>query len=306
MTTRWWPRLLGLSAIWGSAYLFIEVAIDEMSPVTVVFARVALGTVVLVPAAAARGALAPLRGRVRAIVPLAVSMIVAPFLLIAGGQTWITSSLAGILVATTPIFTALLAPFIDRDERSRGAAGFGIAIGIVGVALLLGIDLGGEGLALLGGAMVVLGSLGYALAGFYLKHRLSDLPPVGAAAGTQLVATVALLPLFLLTLPDRLPSLQAVGALAALGFVATGLAMFLFYTLIGEVGPARASLVTYLAPGFAVVYGVLLLDEALGATTIAGLVLILAGSWLAGRGGGRDEEVVAAGAGAAPATRPTA
>jgi drug/metabolite transporter (DMT)-like permease len=291
MTARWWPRLLLVSALWGSAYLFIEVALEDLAPPVVVFSRLALGAVVLVPPALAGGALEQLRDRKRAVLGLALAMGVFPFLLIAGGQVWITSSLAGILVATTPIFTALLAICIDHEERPRGRSAAGIAAGIVGVTLLLGVDVGGELTALAGALMVILASLGYALAGFIVKHRLADVAPVSAAAATLATGTVLTLPAALATLPDAVPAARSLAALLALGLLCTGLTMFLFYGLIGTVGPARASLVTYLAPSFSVIYGIVLLGERLTPAMVAGLALIVGGSWLAGRRGGPEAAV---------------
>lgn len=272
-----------LAALWGASYMFIRIALDEGSAPFVVFARTLLGAAVLLPIALRRDALRPLRGRIGAIVVMALVQVVGPFLLITFGEEHIASSLAGILVSSAPIFTALLAVFIDQDERLHGWGLVGIGIGILGVVLLLGVDLSGDTAALAGGLMVLLAGLGYAVGAMYLKHRLPGAPAVGVAAGTMMVSALVTAPIAIAVPPDGL-ALDSAAALLALGAGGTGIAFLIFYTLIAEIGPGRASIVAYMAPGFAVVYGVTLLDEPLTAGAIAGLALILAGSWLAAEG----------------------
>ena len=284
MTRRAWIQLGFLSALWGASYLFIKVALEDVSPAVVVFARTSLAALVLLPFALRAGALAGVRDRLWPITVLAFVQIAAPFLLIAVGEEHLSSSLTGILVATAPIFTFLLAIRLDQEERVHGVGLFGVFLGIAGVVLLLGVDAGGGTAALAGGLMVILASLGYALGAFYLKRRLGGFQPIGLVTAAMVVSALMALPFAALTLPADAPGLDALGSLAALGFLGTGLAFVIFYTLIGDVGPGKASLVAYLAPGFAVLYGVLLLDEGFGPATFAGLLMILGGSWLAAGG----------------------
>ena len=284
MDRRAWIWLLALGAIWGASYLFIKIGLRDLSPGMVSFLRVALAALVLVPVAASQGALRGLLPRAGWLLLIGAVQVAGPFILIAAGEEEISSSLAGILVASAPLFTALLAPWIDREESSRGLRLGGVLVGFAGVGLLLGVDLGGEGAALLGGLMVVLASLGYAIGGFLVKHRLAGVPPVGMSATVMLASALILLPVAVATAPDSAPGLGPLAAVAALGFVGTGAAFVIFYWLISTVGPARAFIVTYIAPGFAVAYGATLLDEEVTVATIAGLVLILAGSWLAAEG----------------------
>jgi drug/metabolite transporter (DMT)-like permease len=284
MDRRSWILLLTLGAIWGASYMFIEIGLRDLSPAMIVFVRVALAALVLIPVAAARGALAGIRPYAIWLVAIGAIQVAGPFLLIGAGQEEISSSLAGILVASAPLFTALLAIWVDHEERSHGLRLGGILIGFGGVALLLGVDLGGEGAALVGGLFIVLASLGYAIGGFMVKHRLAGIPPVAMSGLVMAAAAVLMIPLAVATAPDEVPGLGPAAAIAALGVVGTGVAFVIFYGLIGSVGPARAFLVTYIAPGFAVVYGATLLDEEITAVTIGGLALILAGSWLAAEG----------------------
>jgi drug/metabolite transporter (DMT)-like permease len=274
-----------LAALWGASYLFIKVGLDGgLQPVFIVWARIALGALVLVPIALRRGALKAVRGRGGAIVAMALVQVVVPFLLITYGERHIASGLAGILVSSAPIFTAFLAARFDEDERPRGVAAAGLVLGILGVVLLFGLDLSGDAAALAGGLMVLLASLGYAIGGLFLKHRLRGIAPVAIAASTMVAGALVLTPAALLALPSSAPSAKVVGSMLALGAGGTGLAFLIFYTLIAGIGPSRATLVTYIAPGFAVVYGVWLLGEPLTAGAILGLLAILLGSWVAAEG----------------------
>jgi drug/metabolite transporter (DMT)-like permease len=285
MHRRAWLLMALLAALWGASYLFIKVALEDgVHPLFIVFARIALGALVLVPLALRAGALRPLRGLEGPIVLMALVQVVVPFLLITYGERHIASSLTGILVSAAPIFTALLAVRYDDDERPHGIAIAGVVMGIVGVVLLFGVDLSGDATAIAGGLMVLLAALGYAIGALYLKHRLRGLPAVGIAASTLLAGTLALVLPTLLALPSQTPSAEAIGSLLLLGAGGTGIAFVIFYTLIADIGPGRASLVAYIAPGFAVVYGVSLLGEPLTLGAVLGLLLILAGSWVAAEG----------------------
>jgi drug/metabolite transporter (DMT)-like permease len=290
--------LLLLSAFWGASYLFIKVALDDgVAPWAVVSIRTALAALVLVPLAIQRGVLGSLRGRLGPIVVLSLVQVAGPLTLIALGEERISSSLTGILVASAPIFTFLLAFALTGEQRASRASLVGVAIGIVGVGMLLGVDAGGGTDALVGGLFVILAALGYAVAAWYLKRNLAGVEPVATVAGTQAVAALVTLPLGLLHVPDAVPSLDAVGSLLTLGVICTGFAFVIFHSLVASDGPARASLVGYIAPVFSIFYGVVLLDERFGVATAAGLVLILGGSWLAAGGqlSARRRYVAAAG-----------
>jgi drug/metabolite transporter (DMT)-like permease len=284
MHRRDWTLLLILAAIWGSSYLFIKIGLRDLSPAMVAFLRVALGAAVLVPIARQRGALGGLSAVWGMLALVALVQVAAPFLLIAGGEEEIPSSLAGILVASVPIFTAILAIFFDHEDRSEGLRAVGVLTGIVGVALLLGVDLSGSGVELLGGLAVVLASLGYAIGGLLVKKRLAAVQPLGIASAVMVFSAIMLAPVAALTAPGGAPGVGPLAAVAVLGILGTGIAFAIFYLLLARVGPSRSFVVTYLAPGFAVIYGTLLLDEGITVSTIGGLALILAGSFLAVEG----------------------
>ncbi len=280
---RSWTLLGLLAALWGASYLFIKIGLEDFSPAMVVFLRTMLAALVLAPLAFHRGAMRGLRPLLWPIVLLAGVQVAVPFLLISWGEEEISSSLTGILVASAPILTALLAVFIDHEERPSAVGGFGIGIGIVGVALLLGVDVGGDSAALVGGLAVVLASLGYAIGGFYLKARFKETQPIGVVTATMLSSALLVLPVALLSFPGDAPGAGPIAAMAVLGAGGTGLAFVMFYTLIADVGPAKASIVAYIAPVFAVIYGVTFRDEAFTLGTLVGMALILGGSWIAGQ-----------------------
>jgi drug/metabolite transporter (DMT)-like permease len=270
--------LLLLAGTWGSSYLFIAVALDDLSPAVITFLRLALGAAVVVAMAARERVLARLKGRLRAVTALGVIQLGAPLLLIAVGEQDIPSALAGTLVAATPVFSALITRGASTASQLAG-----VAVGFVGVALLLGLDAtaAGDG-GLTGAGLVVLAALGYAVGAAWLARSFADLPRLATLSGTMTTSALLLLPLALLDLPTRAPDVETVASIAALGVLGTGVAFVLFYRLVATVGPTKSLLVTYLAPVFAVGYGALLLDERIVASTAAGLALVLGGAYLAG------------------------
>jgi drug/metabolite transporter (DMT)-like permease len=284
MDRRSWSLLVVLGAIWGASFLLIEIGLRDLAPGLLAWARIALAALVLMAFAHASGALAGLRERLPGIMVLAAVQVAGPFLLIAAGQQEITSSLAGILMTTAPIFGAVLAIWVDHEERSSGLRLVGVILGFVGVVVLLGLDLDGSAMALLGGLAVVLAGLGYAVGGFIIKHRFGGYQPLGVAAAVMTGSAVWLTPAAIASVPPAAPGAGPLLAVVALGVVGTGVAFAIYYELFATVGPARTLIVAYLIPGFAVAYGALLLGESITVVTLAGLALILAGSWLAAEG----------------------
>lgn len=272
--------LLALAATWGASYLLIAVALRTTTPATLTLLRFVPAALLVAALAHSRGQLRGLRGRWGAVVLLALVQQAAPMLLIAVGERSIPSGLAGTLVAATPLWGALLAPVLGGPRPSR-AAWAGLLAGIVGVGLLLGVDT--DGAALVGCGLVLLAGAGYAVGAAWTGRRFPDVPRLGLLTGVLTASSLLLVPPVLLDPPTRLPSLQGAGAIAVLGLVGTGAAFVLMYWLIAEVGPERTTLVTYLAPVFAVGYGTVLLGERLTVLGVTGLVLVVAGAWLAGR-----------------------
>lgn len=285
MTRRAWILMLMLAALWGASYMFIEIALgDGLSSTFLVFARTALGALVLAPVAYARGAFGPASRHLPTLVLIALVQITGPFLLITIGQHHVTSSMAGILVASAPIFTTMIAALYGHDDRLGLTGVAGIGVGIVGVALLFGVDLGGDADTLFAGLGILLAGFGYAVGATLSKRRLHDVPPVGVAASIIALGAISLAPLAPFTAPAAVPGTGTLAALLALGAGGTGVAFLIFYVLNADVGPSRASVVAYIAPLFSVVYGVTLLGEPFSVGIAAGLLLILLGSWMAADG----------------------
>jgi drug/metabolite transporter (DMT)-like permease len=273
--------MAGIAALWGSSYMFIKLALDDdLSAGAIVCLRTALGAAVLLPLALRAGTTDALRGRWHWLALVALMQVVAPFLLITEGERHVASALTGILVAAAPLWTALVAARFDHAELPRGWGAIGVVLGIVGVTMLFGIDLAGSSDELLGGAMVLVAALCYAIGPLLVKNRLTGVPPVGVAGAMMALSALVTLPLLVATPPPHAPGAGVVAALIVLGAGSTGIAFLWFYTVMREVGPGRASIVSYLAPPFAVLYGTVFLGESLGAGAFAGIVLILAGSWI--------------------------
>jgi drug/metabolite transporter (DMT)-like permease len=285
VSTRAWLSLSITAALWGASYMFIKVGLDGgLSEGFIIVARTVLGALVLAPMAIRAGAVPMIVARKWWALALAAAQVIVPFGLITFGENHVPSSLAGILVATSPLFIALLAIRFDPAERSHGWGLVGVVLGMVGVVLLFGVDLSGDAETLVGGLMIVGSGACYAIAVLIAKRAFTGVPPVGVAASNLVISAVIWLPVAALSLPTHSPGANAILSMLALGVGGTGIAFLFFYTSIAAVGPARASVVAYVAPAFAVVYGVVLLDEALTIGTIGGLTLILAGSWLAASG----------------------
>lgn len=282
MTPRAWLLFGCVSVVWGVPYFFIKVAVDEgVPPAFVAWLRVALGAAVLLPLAWRRGALRGLGGRWAAIAAYTLCEVAVPFLLIALGERHVSSSLTAILIASMPLMVALLSVWFSPDDRPTGRRLAGLLIGFGGVVALLGVDVAGRPGELLGALLILVATLGYATAPMIVNRRLADLDPLGPIAASLALAVVLLAPAVAVSPPDGWPSLAAAGSLAVLGIVCTALGLVLFFRLIVEAGPSRAAVITYVNPLVAVVLGVFVLDERLGVMSLAGLLAILGGSWLA-------------------------
>ncbi len=281
MTRKSLTLFVATSIIWGSSFLFIRLAVEHMPPAWVVFGRTLLGAAFLVPLAARRHAF---RGVRRVLVPVVIVTVLdmaAPAFLTAWGEEHVSSSVAGILTATDPLFTAVLALWLIRSEVPDRRRTLGLAIGFIGVVALLGIDLRGSALELLGAGAVILDALGYAGAALLYRRWLEDQAALGVTALMTVISSVLFLPAAAVDVPRHVPPAGSILALVTLGIVNTGLAYWLFYLLIDEAGAAVASVITYLMPVVALFLGVGLLGERLTSGAVAGLVLIAFGAWLA-------------------------
>jgi drug/metabolite transporter (DMT)-like permease len=285
MSTRGWAAFAAMSAVWGVPYLFIKIAVDAgVSPAFVSFTRVAIAAALLLALAAHAGVLGSLRGRWRWVAAYALAEIAIPFPLIAAGEQHVSSSLAAILIACVPLMVAVLAFRVDPAERPTGVRLVGLFIGLAGVIALVGIDVAGNSDELIGTGLIVLAAAGYAVGPMVLKHGLGGIDPRAAMGGSLALAALVLAPFAAATAPSAVPSGDAILSIVVLGLVCTALAFVIFSVLIREVGPGRALVITYVNPVVAVALGVAILGERPGAGAVAGLLLILAGSWLSTEG----------------------
>jgi drug/metabolite transporter (DMT)-like permease len=275
------PLLLLLALIWGSSFMFIEIALDELSPAAtmtgrLLFASAALGGL-LVARRGFRQAVRCVRDFGWAGVVLGVISTALPFWLIAWGQTRIDSGIAAIANASMPIFVALLAIRFAQHERVTGLRAFGLFLGIVGVGVLVGVDPAGGWAGAVGTLAVILASISYAGGSLYSQHKLGDSSGLLVSTASALWGTVAILPFGIAQGPGGLPGWEAIAAVAALGLAGTALGLMMYLRLLEDFGSSKASLVVYLLPVIALVYGAVFLDEQVRLTAILGLALILGG-----------------------------
>ena len=279
MSRRGWVLFVAMAVIWGIPYLLIKVAVEEISPATLVLARTVLAALLLLPVALARGLVRPLLPRWRPLLLYTVVEICVPWLLLGYAEQRLSSSLAGLLVAGVPLVGALLARFGPDRERLGGRRLLGLLVGVAGVGALVGFEVGtGDARAIVAIAVVV---FCYALGPFVLARTLADLPALGVVAVSLAVSAVVYVPAGVLQAPAAWPSAQAMLAVLVLAVLCTAVAFLVFFALIAEVGAARSTVITYVNPAVAVLLGVLILDESFTVATAAGFALILLGSVLA-------------------------
>jgi drug/metabolite transporter (DMT)-like permease len=314
MSRRAWLAFAAMSILWGVSYLLIKIAVDGGLPAPdVAWLRVTVAAVLLTALAWHAGRLPALRGRWRWLIAYAIAEISIPFPLIAAGEVHVASSLAAIIIASVPLIGAVLALRFDHSERPTAIRAVGLAVGFSGVIALVGIDFAGKSQELLGAGAILLAAVGYAIGPMLVKHRLAGLDPRALMGASLSLAALILTPFAAVDTPSRTPTLGAFAAVAALGLLCTAAAFVIFTVLIREAGTSRATVITYVNPLIAVALGVALLGERPGGGAVAGLLLILAGSWLATGGtlpplpGGLAAGRRASGAGPGPRSerRPT-
>ena len=275
MSRRYAFFLFVLGAIWGSSYLFIKVGVRDLSPAALIEIRLLFAIPLLVGFAVRRYGWAALwRARRQGLV-LGVLNAAVPFTLIAWGETYVDSGVAAVANSSVPIFVAILAVWFVPSERSTGWRLVGVALGLVGVAVLAGVHPAGGWLGAAGTGAIVLASISYAAANLYAGRRMSIGGPV-LAATSMVSAFAVLLPLALATLPDAVPSWKSLGSAVMLGVAGTAIAQILSYRMIRLYGSSRSVLVAYMLPAFALLYG-LFLSEALTWQKLVGLATILGG-----------------------------
>ena len=287
MTRRGAVLFAAMCVIWGIPYLMIRVAVRELAPVTLVFLRTGIAALLLAPFAAYRGQLRPLAARWRPVLAYTAIEVAIPWVLLARAETKLTSSLTGLLIAAVPLVGALIVTFTGERDRLGGRRWLGLLVGIAGVAALVGLDVGQVNLL----ALVEVGAVAvcYAVGPIILSRSLSDEPALGVVAASLVLTAIVYAPFAATNWPSSTPSAHVVESVLGLAVICTALAFLLFFALIGEVGPVRATVITYINPAVAAVLGVSLLGETLTTGMIVGFALVLLGCALAT---GRGPEVV--------------
>jgi drug/metabolite transporter (DMT)-like permease len=272
--------LVLLGALWGAVYPLTTVVLRELTPPVVVAGRAGIAAVVLVPVAWRTGALAGVQARAGRVLVAAVLQATLPLVLLTLGQQHVGAGVAGIVLASQAVWAAVMAGVVERVLARRVLAG--VVIGLVGVALLFVRDLDVGATSGRGGVLLLGAAISFAAGTLYLERMLPDVPALTTATAAMVVSAVALAPFAVAAAPS-LPSIVTLWWLVVLAHSGSGAALVLFYWLIGRIGAVRANVVGYLAPGFAVAYGLVLLQEPLTLVAVLGLVLILAGSIMASR-----------------------
>ena len=274
--SRRWLLFGAMCVIWGIPYLLIRVAVKDISPSFLVLSRTALAALVLVPLAAARGELVPLLSRWRPLVLFAAVEIAVPWVLLSTAEQHLSSSFTGLTIAAVPLVGALIA-----RERLGGWSLFGLLLGLAGVAALVGLNLSGTSSA---GILEIAGVVvGYAVGPWILANYLRGLPALGVIAASLAITALVYVPIAAFSLPAAMPPAKVVASILTLALVCTALAFVLFFALIEEIGPVRATVITYVNPAVAAVLGVAVLGESFTTGMGVGFALILVGSFLAAR-----------------------
>jgi drug/metabolite transporter (DMT)-like permease len=269
-----------MCVIWGLPYLFIRVAVEHISPATLVFLRTASGTLVLLPLAIWRKQLRTVLPRWRWVMAFAVVEVIVPWLLLSDAERHLNSSLSGLLVAIVPLIGALLALLSADGDRINRQQLLGLLVGLVGVGALVGLDF--SSLNFTSVAEIAVVTVGYALGPVILARKLADLPGLGVIAATMTFSALVYLPFAVLD-PPHSPSGRAIASVIVLGLLCTALAFIVFFELISVIGPTRATVITYVNPAVAVALGVIVLNERVTSGMLAGFPLILIGSVLGAR-----------------------
>jgi drug/metabolite transporter (DMT)-like permease len=270
-----------MAVIWGIPYLFIKVAVGELTPASLVFLRAVIGTVLLLPLAAARKDLAPLFRHWKWILVYTFVEVAAPWFLLSDAERRISSSLTGLLIAAVPSIGAVLAVIAGGHDRLDSRRVGGLTLGFLGVAALVGLDVRADDLGAIGQVGIV--ALGYAIGPMIIERKLAGLPALGVVAASLGLTALAYAPFGLAQLPPTLPSASVLIAVAVLGVVCTATAFLVFFALVAEVGAPRATVITYVNPAVALALGVALLGEPFTLGIAIGFVLIVLGSVLATR-----------------------
>jgi drug/metabolite transporter (DMT)-like permease len=282
VSPRGWLLFAAMSVIWGIPYLFIKVAVADLSPDVLVLLRCGLGALLLLPLAGFRRELGPALARWPWLLLFAGIEIGVPFIMLGVAETRLSSSLTGLLIAAVPLLGAVIAGVLGLDDHLDRGRLAGLLVGFAGVASLVGLNVRGGDLWSVGAVLVA--ALGYAVGPMIVTARLQEVSAFASSAVAMAATAVVYLP-FAIAHRPALPAVHARAwiAVLVLGAVCSALAFVVFFALIAEVGPARATVITYVNPAVALLLGILVLHERLTAGIVVGFGLVLFGCWLATR-----------------------
>jgi drug/metabolite transporter (DMT)-like permease len=281
MSKRGWLLFAAMSVIWGIPYLLIKVALRDLTPGTLVFARTGIAALLLVPLAAKRGLLRPLLAKWPVLLLYTVIEIAGPWLMLSRAEQRLSSSLAGLLIAAVPLIGAVAVMVIggdSRDDRLDARRLVGLLVGLAGVGVLVGVDVGGSDAWAV--VAIAITATGYATGPILIARKLADLPTLGVVAASLGLTALGYAPVAATQWPTHL-SAKVIWSVLVLALVCTALAFMVFFALIAEVGPARATVITYVNPAIALLLGVVLLNEPFTVGIAIGFPLILVGCFFA-------------------------
>ena len=288
MTRRGALLFAAMCVIWGIPYLMIRVAVRELAPVTLVFFRTGIAAALLMPLAARRGDLRPLLGHWRPLLAYTAIEVALPWFLLSHAETRLTSSLTGLLLAAVPLVGAVIVTFSGERARLGARLWAGLLVGMVGVGAIVGLDLGQ--ISILALVEIALVAVCYAVGPLILARSMRGVPALGIVAASLAISALVYAPLAAGNWPSSVPSAHVVESVVGLAVICSAAAFLIFFALIREVGPLRATVITYVNPAVAAALGVTLLNERLTAGMVIGFVLVLVGCVLAT---GRGPEAVA-------------
>jgi drug/metabolite transporter (DMT)-like permease len=296
MSRRGLVLFASMCVIWGVPYLLIRVAVRDLSPAMLVLSRTLLAAALLLPLAAARNELRPLAPYWRPLLVFAAIEIAIPWVLLGAAEQEISSSLTALIVAAVPLVAVAIAATTGERERLGGTRAVGLLLGMAGVAAIVGVNLDGASATAV--AEVGLVAVCYAVGPAILQRHLSGLPALGVIAASLGLTAIAFVPIAAFSVPTEMPSATVIGSVVGLAVVCTALAFVVFFALIAEIGPVRATVITYVNPAVAAVLGVAILGEEFTVGMGIGFAFVLAGSVLATRPSGRSGSTLEAAAGA--------
>jgi drug/metabolite transporter (DMT)-like permease len=283
VTRRGFLLFAALGVAWGIPYLFIKIAVDELDPAMLVLSRSALAAVLLLPLAIFRKEIKPFLRHWKPLLAYTIVEIIVPWFFLSTAEKELPSSTAGLLLAAVPLAGVGVAFLIGRPSRLSGQNWLGIVVGMLGVAALVGLDVGGSDLLSVGQMAIV--AVGYALGPAIVSRWMPDVPGVGLVALSLAGAAIAYIPIVVFTgaWPTVVPSAPVIVAVIVLAVVCSALAFLLMIGLISEIGPVKATTITYVNPAVAILAGVIVLGEQVTVWTVVGFALVLGGSWLVTR-----------------------